>query len=252
MIYYLEHHLVDHCNLKCAGCSHFSPLAPQWFETIEDFERDFTQLQKIATGKQKVKVIRLMGGEPLLHPQVGEFLTIIRQLFPESAIELVTNGLLFKQRKNELLECINNNRIQISFTDYGLIQDFNKIFEGIKLYHHTSRSDMYNISLDLEGKQNRQSAFELCKHHYMHCYYFQFGKFYPCCVAANINIFNTRFGTNLPQPEGYSIYDHTEQEILTYLKTPIQLCEYCNTAQRPSTYHPFRLSHGEITEWICQ
>ena len=27
MIEYLEHHIVDHCNLKCAGCSHFSCLA---------------------------------------------------------------------------------------------------------------------------------------------------------------------------------------------------------------------------------
>lgn len=28
---YVELHLVDHCNLGCAGCSHFAPLAPPWY-----------------------------------------------------------------------------------------------------------------------------------------------------------------------------------------------------------------------------
>ena len=37
MINYLEHHIVDHCNLKCAGCSHFSSIAPQWYEKLLDF-----------------------------------------------------------------------------------------------------------------------------------------------------------------------------------------------------------------------
>ena len=27
----LEIHLVDHCNLNCGGCNHFSPIAKPWF-----------------------------------------------------------------------------------------------------------------------------------------------------------------------------------------------------------------------------
>jgi hypothetical protein len=38
---YLEHHIVDHCNLNCIGCSHFSPLAEKWFEDFETFKLDF-------------------------------------------------------------------------------------------------------------------------------------------------------------------------------------------------------------------
>ena len=61
---YLEHHITDHCNLKCRGCSHFSPLAQEWFESVEDFKKDFSQLASL----MPVNIIRLMGGEPLLHP----------------------------------------------------------------------------------------------------------------------------------------------------------------------------------------
>ena len=63
---YLEHHIVDHCNLNCGGCSHFSPLADPWFEDFDTFKKDFLQLYDITHGN--VGVIRLMGGEPLLHP----------------------------------------------------------------------------------------------------------------------------------------------------------------------------------------
>ena len=63
---YIEHHIVDHCNLNCAGCSHFSPLARPWIEDFETFKLDFKQLYNITKGD--IHTIRLMGGEPLLHP----------------------------------------------------------------------------------------------------------------------------------------------------------------------------------------
>ena len=47
MIQYLEHHIVDHCNLNCVGCSHFSPISNPWFEDIEDFKRDFERLAEL-------------------------------------------------------------------------------------------------------------------------------------------------------------------------------------------------------------
>ena len=45
MIESLEYHIVDHCNLNCAGCSHFSPLAEHWFVDPEAFERDYDILK---------------------------------------------------------------------------------------------------------------------------------------------------------------------------------------------------------------
>lgn len=31
---YIETHIVDHCNLKCRGCSHFSGLAEPSFKSF--------------------------------------------------------------------------------------------------------------------------------------------------------------------------------------------------------------------------
>lgn len=51
-IRYLEHHIVDHCNLKCNGCSHFSGLADEWFENFDDFRKDFLKLKEITGGER--------------------------------------------------------------------------------------------------------------------------------------------------------------------------------------------------------
>ena len=39
--------IVDHCNLNCKGCGHFSPLASESFLDIETFENDFMSDEEI-------------------------------------------------------------------------------------------------------------------------------------------------------------------------------------------------------------
>ena len=250
MIPYLEHHIVDQCNLKCNGCSHFSSLAPEWFEDINDFINDFSQLYRITNGQ--VRIIRLMGGEPLLHPQVGTFLEVARQLFPNSEIQLVTNGLLLKKRKDELVDIINRNNIRVCVSNYGIIPDLYETLAAFQNHRVDGKTNMYNISFDLTGSQNMIKSFTKCDLHIYHWYYFQNGKFYPCCIGANVAVFNKHFNKSLPEPTGYSVYKYTEQEIIQLLNTPISLCEYCDTNKRLSEYHKFSVSKGDIKEWICQ
>ena len=46
MIESLEYHITDHCNLNCAGCSHFSPLAKPWFVDPDTFEEEWKEVAK--------------------------------------------------------------------------------------------------------------------------------------------------------------------------------------------------------------
>jgi ABC-2 type transport system ATP-binding protein len=43
-----ETDVVDHCNLNCKSCHHFSPLANQYFVKTEVFEKDFARLSQLA------------------------------------------------------------------------------------------------------------------------------------------------------------------------------------------------------------
>ena len=253
MIEYLEHHIVDHCNLKCAGCSHFSSIADEWFEDLEDFKKDFNELSNKTN--QQVKTIRIMGGEPLLHPQVSLFLENARIYFPNSEIQLVTNGILINQKKEELVKICNENKIRVCVSNYGLKINLKELLRGFNLTRIDSKNLMYNICLDTTGEMNPEQAFSRCDLHICHWYYFQNGRFYPCCISANIKYFNKKFEYNLDNEEelnSISIYKHTEEEILNFLNKPIPLCKYCNTTLRQHAHHSFYVSNGDIEEWTYQ
>jgi molybdenum cofactor biosynthesis enzyme MoaA len=52
-----------------------------------------------ALGK-KVGWILLMGGEPLLHPELERFFPAARTAFPSAKIKIVTNGILLSKKED--------------------------------------------------------------------------------------------------------------------------------------------------------
>ena len=251
MINYLEHHIVDHCNLNCAGCSHFSPLAQEWFEDLVQFKKDFSQLWDITKGQ--VGIIRLMGGEPLLHPQFDEFVAFTCGLFSRTQVQIVTNGILIGKEYDKLKDLSDKfSNFSICISTYGLKLNEERI-RHLPRVRRDDKASLYNIGLELDGDIRPSTAFNNCDLHQNHWYYFQNGCFYPCCIAANIDYFINHFKVDLPDDNDcISIYDHNLEEIEEFLNTPIPLCEYCNTVYRQRSYHPFGISKKEIEEWTCQ
>ena len=92
---YFVLNILDHCNLRCKGCDHFAAIAEERFVPLDDIKKDLAQMSKILNGD--VSSIGVMGGEPLLHPQLKEILINTRWFFPKTIIQLVTNGLLLLQ-----------------------------------------------------------------------------------------------------------------------------------------------------------
>jgi molybdenum cofactor biosynthesis enzyme MoaA len=105
---YVEVHLVDHCNLNCGGCSHFSPIAREWFADVDQYEKDMHRLAELF---RNVNTVRLMGGEPLLHPQIESFVTITRHYLPKADVRVVTNGLLLPAMQEPFWEICRSNSV---------------------------------------------------------------------------------------------------------------------------------------------
>lgn len=246
---YIETHLVDHCNLKCRGCSHFSGLAGPYFKNLSEYEDEIRQLAKITN--HNIHTIRLMGGEPLLHPDVVEFCIVTRQYFPYSQIALVSNGILLPKLTDEQINTLNHYNIELCMSNYGLKLDQNQINKFNHHYFH-NKNDMYNISLDLERTQNNVSSFNNCDIVKGSWYFFKDGRLYQCCVMANIDYFCSYFNKEINydlDDISIDIYTHTLEEIEAFLHTPHNVCAYCNTRLRNHTYAPFATSKGDIHEW---
>ena len=250
MINYIETHIVEHCNLKCRGCSHFSGLAAPQFKDLNEFTSEFEALSQLTNAS--IRTIRIMGGEPLLHPQVIDFCTTARKYFPNSELVLVSNGILLPQLSDEDIDILNNNHIALCISNYGLKIDMNQMAKFHTHYFHY-KNDMYNISLDLRGKQNINTSFKNCDLVQGGWYFFKNGRIYQCCIMANIDYFCEHFDITLPytlDDVSIDIYNHSLKEIEDFLHTPHDACKYCDTITRHYTYQHFAVSKGEIKEWI--
>jgi len=85
-----ELHVVEHCNLRCAHCCNTSPyLGPK---TLSPAAIAST-LSTMATAI-RADVFKIMGGEPLLHPEITEVLRVVRESGVGDVVRLFTNGLL--------------------------------------------------------------------------------------------------------------------------------------------------------------
>ena len=105
----LEVVVVEQCNLSCRACSHLSPVAPKKYAEPDDVR---IALRVLSTAF-RVKVVKLMGGEPLLHPDLPAVVASIRESAPLAEIHLITNGHLMSRVDLSDLEGIDQLTLSI-------------------------------------------------------------------------------------------------------------------------------------------
>ena len=248
----VEFHLVDHCNLNCAHCDHFTPLAKEYFADIEDIVNDFKKLKKIFDNIGKIYIV---GGEPLLHPDLLKIFNPLRTLYPKSEIIIITNGILLDKQKDEFWEKLKEYDIALSMTHYPLNIDYLGYIEkcknlGIKAYYFSlNRDKMQKMDLDIKGSRNKKRAFLKCTR--KKCHFLRDGKLYVCTPAPNIRFLNEYFNLNFKLDK--TDYIDLEKiksasKINKLFKRPIAFCKYCN--DEDLSYDKYRISKKELSEWV--
>lgn len=113
---YLEFDVSGHCNLRCKGCSHYSNLQkePVWGD-LGKFREHLVRLREIF---DHIEVFRLVGGEPLLNPDVGQFAAAVRDSFPDATLYVVTNGILIPRINREILDAFRESKAVVNVSYY--------------------------------------------------------------------------------------------------------------------------------------
>jgi hypothetical protein len=249
--------LVEHCNLNCRGCDHFAPLAEKQFLDIGIFERDIHRLAELSGGN--VGTIKLMGGEPLLHPEKEKFFSLARDRFPASRVELVTNGMLLKKQPDDFWTACRKNGVTIVPTKYPICIDWGAVKEKTRTeqvafnFYGSTETELktsYHIPFDINGTQDTALNFMHC-FHANNCRELKDGRLYTCTVMPHMHHFNKTFGKNMILSEADSIDIHKTKDmknVLEFLAGPVPFCRYCNVLGR-TWGHPWRSSKREIEEW---
>ena len=120
---YIE--ITNNCNLKCSFCSEVK--RKRRFMTTEEFENILIKI------KDYTDYIYLhIKGEPLLHPNIIEFLHLADKY--NLKVNLTTNGTLFSKVAKELSGCNSLRKINFSLHSENSLDNYcEEIFKNVEL-----------------------------------------------------------------------------------------------------------------------
>jgi MoaA/NifB/PqqE/SkfB family radical SAM enzyme len=228
-------------------------LAEPYFKDINDFIKEIAQLAAITKGN--LSCIRLLGGEPLLHPQLSEFAFITRKAFPNSFIEIVTNGILLPQQKQDFFNLINQYNISIYLSDYNLSPKIKECLQNKVLYYRIGEKDTFiKPALNLHGS-NQEENFKKCYQIFQEsCVNLRDGYLYHCPTEAYFDFFTQYFNIELKnfdlKSNGINIFESTLEDIESYINTESNFCKYCSIQDKMVDYD-FCLSQKKMSEWLA-
>ncbi len=228
----IEINLIDACNLKCKGCTHFASLyGKESVYSLIDYKNDLLQLRSVG----KIVRIRLLGGEPFLMDNLDEYIMCTRKIFPETDIEVVTNGLLIPKINTKIIESMKLNNVNVTISSYKpTLEKKDQILKRLDEYKIPWKFEVEKIvhftrSLTLQNTHNARLASKICKSAI--CTFLRKGRLYKCPFDAMINDFYKHYGIERYHESGISIYQDKEnvyEKLKKYIFEPVEMCKYCS------------------------
>ncbi|MEE1516543.1 MAG: radical SAM protein [Lachnospiraceae bacterium] len=222
--------LVDHCNMKCKGCLRFSNLVDE--PVYADYDvmiKDWERMKELFWGVQRIK---LMGGEPMLSPDLCKYIVEARRIFPDADIMVTTNAILINDKCTELFKVMNENHVYFDISLYepmekhiSRVEDILKANGVWYVVNHT-KGDFSKIICD-KPLYDKDEAYRTC--FASHCHHLREGRISVCSRPQYIHILNERYGTDIPNWDGvWNIYEEKDGwELDRKLSSSFEACKYC-------------------------
>lgn len=239
---YAEFYITNHCNIDCESCNRFNNYNFKGHMDWQPYEDEYRRWAEYL----QIRRITILGGEPLIHPDVNSWIKKIREWWPLADLNVTTNGRLLnqvpnlyntlKETKCKIEICIHNyDWVESQVRDLGnffpgdydlievaddscfftkIAQDKNGVKVIIKKYN-----SMHQSSLIFSGhsfklhKSNPEKAHQVCD--MSNCHHFINGKIYKCGIPYLLGDFSKQYMIDIDQddinilnhPGGFSLQD---------------------------------------------
>lgn len=227
---YLEFHVADHCNLGCKACTHYSGLvSTPHVPNLSQFAKDMEQLHSFV---DDIGMIRILGGEPLLNPEINEYMALSRKWYPYAVICVVTNGLRLLDMPEKFFRAMQDYRVHIHLSCYPPAKHrVPQIEERLGMYGITCiaapLTQKFEMTQALESSGDT-GYFYRCSQ--AGCHNLYEGKIAACPLPFMTKYFNAYFKKDLPEDGMIDLYDAamTTEELKARLLKPFGRCSYCH------------------------
>ena len=254
--YNLDIHICEHCNLNCKGCNHYSPLAKPSFCNIDSLKKNLNTLKTRGGVDKLFKSIYLVGGEPLLNPEITEIFRITREFFPKSTIKVVTNGICLSRNSKPMpesfWEACRKYSISFDVSRYPINIDYKYVVNllkenNVKFNFFWERNDFYSFRLTKNTNDKNRFNFYNCV--LCRCLQLVGDRIYPCPISAYVNYLNESFKTDFKHKDcDYLTLSNISRWKLRLFRLRAKpFCKYCVF---PRSQVKWETSALKYDEWI--
>lgn len=230
---YYEIPITDRCNLNCKGCL-FGCNAEAKAEHIpmEEVIRDVKRMSELFCN---IPWIRILGGEPLLHPDIVEIMREVRACNLYSDIDVCTNGLMIPKMPEIFFECIKEENISLHISGYPpTYKMYKQIEEKLQKYRidaATLEREEFFKFYTLDATNDKNVSYQKC--FTAACREVYKGRISNCSGVIAFEKMNCQFGTEykmIPGEDYIEIHDEklTGWDIMDVLDRPTNACKYCD------------------------
>lgn len=252
---HLDVHVTDHCNLNCKGCEHYSPLCEPTYADIAEVRRELGRLAELF---DTIEQIYLLGGEPLLHPQVEQFVYAARDAFPRTRLCLMTNGVLVTRMDPTVWRALAETNAVLLCDDYPIKLPKERMEElareyGVTLEWMKPATEFFKAPIDPSGSCDAEKSFTACQW-VSNCAIMRDGRLYACAHIAYADAPAREFG--LPQivptdADSIDIFSAGDgDQVIDFLTSPAPWCRFCDY-EHTETYSWGRTGR-KAEEWISK
>ncbi len=184
---YLEVPITTGCTLNCKECNNLI----QFYQKPANFdaERVIRDIRRICSVSKRIKMLRILGGEPLVHPKLARILEELDKIEKIEQVQVVTNGTLLFNR--ECLSTLQHKKFSVDISNYGTYsgryQGLVRQLQRKKIRYYTQSAKKPWKALSCCACRNRSTleqkkAFSMCRED---CHSLLDGEFHLCARSSH-------------------------------------------------------------------
>lgn len=221
------------CNISCSHCNQASPIRKKGYPDAETVYRDFSRMARI----YHARFAKIVGGEPLLHPDFAHVVRALRRSGISEQILLLTNGMLLDRMPEETWRLID--RIEVSVypetpVDAAMIERMCRQADALGVTIKFVAFDHFRVSFSRPGTDDDnliRRIYRTCKMaHVWGCQVIHNGHFHKCVQSIHVPAV-IGAPPESAQRDGIRISDSPDLQdrIRRYLYSdePLHACRHC-------------------------
>lgn len=233
----IEVYVINECNLTCTNCNRYNNYD---FRGMFDWRDSENAL--LAWGQRiTADIITIIGGEPLLHPELAQWVQLIRRAWSTESIMIQSNGLVRRDDLDAIRTSTHSVGIVASLHQPGMEKTMRK-YQTIRRNEEIIDNTNFTACA-IRDKGNHfvvhdspiDQAFAACTMSRSHT--LLDGLLYKCPMVAILPRFMTQYDVKLSDQqtsllESYQALSHTcsDQDLQDFLldeNKPIPQCNLC-------------------------